>query len=188
MHLSIFLFRQQDLSINVSVPSNVVDIELLQQCITAIKEEWHQWSFGYDLPEEVAHIEYKGTIITGDRDCIIPCFAKKPQGCNAATATRQYKFSEILDVKLIIKNSFYELVSMHQEHAFQASDRGVNKVCRDSSHNNLLSHGATGQRSLITAGSQVCGVVSSGNGWGFNLVMCIPESPQDSTSSGTCGE
>ena len=127
--LNNLLPSQQDLSADVSVRPDVGAVELLRQCITAIEGEWHEWSFGYGLPEEVAHIECKGARVGGDKDCIVQYFVKKPRGRGVAGAVRQYDFSLILDVKLVIKGSFFDLVDAHREQALQAAESDLNKVC-----------------------------------------------------------
>lgn len=92
----------------------------------------------------MAHIECKGAHVTAEENCILQFFVKKPRGRAAATSTRQYDFSVILDVNLIIKSSFFDAVSAHRDQAIQASEGGVTKVCNHSNHDCSVSHGVAG--------------------------------------------
>ena len=82
--------------------------------MASITERWLEWSKSYDLPKGVAHLEYKGIQITGEKDCIQQYFAEKSQGGVAvAGSNQQYDFSIILDVYLMIKHKFYMSVCSH---------------------------------------------------------------------------
>ena len=112
--------------------------------MTAIDKQWIEWSFGYELPLNVAHIECKGARITGGKDCIVSYFAKKPRTGVAVAHVRQYDFAVILDVNLVIKNSHCLLVEQHRAQIIEASDVSASKVRKYSYHDALVSHGTTG--------------------------------------------
>ena len=141
---NILLFLFQDLSVNVFVRPEVGATELLRQCTAALKKEWDEWSFGHDLPEKMVRIECKGVSVTAERDCLLQHFAKKPRGRAVAAATKQYDFSTILDIYLVIKSSFYDLVCEHQTQVLQASESGVHEVCEVPDQDRLVSHFSTG--------------------------------------------
>jgi hypothetical protein len=120
---------QQDLSVDVSVQPEIGATDLLRKCMVAIDPEWSIWSFGLDLPEEMTHIECKGFPVKDEKECLLHHFAKKPRG-RTETTGRRFDFSVILDIHLVIKGSFYELVNEHREQALQAGEGGANKVCK----------------------------------------------------------
>ena len=81
--------------------------------MTVISKGWLEWSFSYELPEDMAHVECKGVRVGGEKDYMLPHFVKKPRGRVTATSTRQYDFSTVLDVYLVIKNAFFDEVFAH---------------------------------------------------------------------------
>ena len=89
-------------------------------------KKWHKWSQGHDLPEDVTHIEHKSDHISGESDCLLTYFVKKPRGGAAvAGSARRYDFTIILEIYLVIEDEFYQSV---EEHRYQASESGVTKV------------------------------------------------------------
>jgi hypothetical protein len=112
--------------------------------MAATNEQWVKWSFDHNLPKDVVHIECQVVHLIGKRDYLLLCFVKKSRGGAAAKSTRQYDFSVILDIHLVIENSFGQLVLTHREQAFKAADGGGTKVCSGSNHDCVISHGAAG--------------------------------------------
>ena len=56
-------------------------------------------------------IQYKGGLVSGDRDCILDYFAKKTRGI----ATKTYNFSNPLELSLVMKNKHYREACHHQD-------------------------------------------------------------------------
>lgn len=125
--------------VNVSVDPGIGAVDLLHQCLSSIHGRWLEWSGGYNLREDVTHLECKGVPITGEKDCILLFFAKKLRSRVSATgAVRQYDFAAILDINLVIKSSFHELACEHRDQAFQAEGNSIHKVSRVADCSRLI--------------------------------------------------
>ena len=129
--------------------------------MAAIDTKWFKWSHGHDLPGDVVHIEHKGDHIAGESNCLLEYFAKKPRGGVAVAATaRRYDFLVILDIFLVIEDTFYQLV---EDHRYQASESGVTKVreCHNCDRSDFYS---VAGEAPGTIKSQIYTVIGLGNG------------------------
>jgi hypothetical protein len=74
-------------------------------------------------------VRHKGVPVSGDRDCILQYFAKKPR---SGVVIKTYNFSTVLDLNLVIENKFFQEVSNHLEQGSNVLDTGVPKVSGSS--------------------------------------------------------